>query len=417
MTEKEQKTNSWHLIHNNNGEWISDEHAVFLDKFSAFMYIRKAVLHDMKLSKQTFQDGSIWFYKHEIKELKAVIDQQVNKPRRLKIPKYKMSPEIIKKLNSTFKHMEKKQEIYYDREMTASIESLLRGKFSWFIPYVREHKELDFQTGKNWFSIYKGTGRILTLKPNGTISAASKYKELNPEFYEFPTKEGLDTLLEKIKKTETLSRYYIGTDGKKREGYYQTLIARRYTLSCKPDDEFIIIDKEFVIGYKDNETKGEWLFDPKKWVESKIKSAKEAGIPGKIKNPGTECDFVGITKEGDLLLMELKRYEDSSSIYRSPLQIGYYDELTHNLMEKYKEEMTTSVIKMLHQKIKLRLIDPAWGTLPCKLSGKIRLAVVVGGEASKVAKERFSKMKQVVGKEIAYYTCNETNGTLIQETW
>ena len=310
----------------------------------------------------------------------------------------------------------KKKEAYYNRTMAETVVSLLKGRLSWMIDYVYQHEELDFQTGDSWFSIYKGTGRILTVKPNGTIFADTKYKELMPEFYENPTIERFDALLEKVATEKSLTRYYIGNDGKKKEGYYQALISRRYTLHCTSEDDFVIVDKEFVLGYRDEDKRKEWQSAPKEWLKSKIELARNSGIPGTIKEPGTECDFVGITKDGDLLLMELKRYEDTPKIYLSPLQIGHYDELTRKFMAEYYDDFSSSVIGMLHQKIDLGLIKPAWQTMPGKLSGKIKLAVIVGGTASDTAKERFSIMKRIVDKEITYYTCNESTGTLIKET-
>lgn len=310
----------------------------------------------------------------------------------------------------------KEKKVYYDRTMAEAVVELLKGKLNWMIEYVYKHEELDFQTGDSWFSIYKGTSRIFTVKSNQTMYADPKYIELMPEFYESPTIERFDALLEKIANTKSLARYYVGNDGKKKEGYYQNLISRRYTLHCVLEDDFIVVDKEFVLGYKDVEKKKEWQSAPKEWLRSKIELAKNSNIPGIIKEPGTECDFVGITKDGDLLLMELKRHEDTPKIYLSPLQIGHYDELTRKFMEEYYDDLSSSVIRMLRQKINLGLIKPAWQTIPNRLSGKIKLAVIVGGTASNIAKERFSIMKKVVGKEISYYTCDELTGTLIQET-
>ena len=42
------------------------------------------------------------------------------------------------------------------------------------------------------------------------------------------------------------------------EGYYQTLIGRRYTFEVKDSDDFILFDKELVIGFKTKDIKDEW---------------------------------------------------------------------------------------------------------------------------------------------------------------
>lgn len=413
---------NWHLIRNNNGEWISDEHAVFLDKPVAFVYEFRAAKCGLKLSRQTLPDGTSWYYRHEIEQIEATMAKEVKTTgsRMLKIRKVH-ADEANRPSDIYLNREEERKEAYYDREMTQPLVSFLKNEYRWLIDYVYQHEELDFQTGKNaysaWFSIYRGTGRVLTLKTDGTITADPKYKELLPGFYESPATEEFDVLLKKIGATESLAKYYIGADGKKMEGYYQNLISRRYSLFCRPDDDWMIIDKEFTLGYQDKNTKAKWLAAPQEWLASKINLAKQNGIPGNIKEPGTECDFMGITKDGDLVLMELKRHEDTSKIYLSPLQVGHYDELTRNFLEQYREDMSHSIIRMMRQKIALRLLRPAWQTLPDKLSGKIKLAVVVGGEASEVAKRRFTTMRKVVGKDIVYYTCDESTGTLIQETW
>lgn len=416
-----QDKKNWHLIRNNNGEWISEEYAVFLNERAAVMYEVEAVKYGVKLSRHVVNDGIVWYYKHEIEEIDAIMAEKIRQTMSGRLDRKKII--IKRKINEVYSCImeEKEPEAYYDRRMVGPIVLFLKKELKWMINYVYEHAELDFQTGKNaadsWFSIYRGTGRLFTIKSNGNIFADPKYIDLVPSFYERPTLEGFDTLLKKIAETKFFDRYYIGIDGKKKEGYYQNLISRRYTLFCQPDDDFIIVDKEFVLGYRNGNTKKKWLSKSGEWLKSKIELAKSNGIPGDIKKTGTECDFVGITKDGDLLLMELKRHEDTSKIYLSPLQIGHYDELTRNFIRKYHKDMSSSIIGMLQQKIELGLIKPAWRTIPDKISGKIKLAVIVGGDASKIAKERFSTMRKVVDKKISYYTCDEATGTLIQETW
>ena len=56
----------WHLIRNDNGEWISDDYAVFVDKMSIKLLQAKAAKMGKPLSIQHGPDGSLWCYKHEI---------------------------------------------------------------------------------------------------------------------------------------------------------------------------------------------------------------------------------------------------------------------------------------------------------------------------------------------------------------
>lgn len=62
--EKEER--KWHLVRNDNGEWISDENVVFLTKQEARSLQIKARLSSRKLSIQHGYDGELWCYKHEI---------------------------------------------------------------------------------------------------------------------------------------------------------------------------------------------------------------------------------------------------------------------------------------------------------------------------------------------------------------
>ena len=56
----------WHLIRNDNGEWISDDNAVFVDNMPIKLLQAKATKLGKSLSIQHGPDGSLWCYKHEI---------------------------------------------------------------------------------------------------------------------------------------------------------------------------------------------------------------------------------------------------------------------------------------------------------------------------------------------------------------
>jgi len=84
---------------------------------------------------------------------------------------------------------------------------------------------------------------------------------LDEEFFSSPSPSLFEKYLSKIEAEKEFDRYYIATDGTHKEGYYQTLIGRRYTFNYQESDDFIIIDKEFVIGFKDEVIKTEWNKD------------------------------------------------------------------------------------------------------------------------------------------------------------
>jgi hypothetical protein len=60
----------WHLVRNDNGEWISDENAVFLTKEEARSLQIKAKLSGKSISIQHVYDGELWCYKHELDIIK-----------------------------------------------------------------------------------------------------------------------------------------------------------------------------------------------------------------------------------------------------------------------------------------------------------------------------------------------------------
>lgn len=68
METKEQER-KWHLVRNDNGEWISDENVVFLTIVEARHLKIMARLSGKKISIQHGCDGESWCYKHEMKAI------------------------------------------------------------------------------------------------------------------------------------------------------------------------------------------------------------------------------------------------------------------------------------------------------------------------------------------------------------
>ena len=91
-----------------------------------------------------------------------------------------------------------KGKMYYDRVMNKSVIKLLGNEYHWLIDFVKQRDDLDFQTGSNYFSIYRGTTRILKISSSGHLSAHQKYIDLEPDLYKKPTKELFDSLIFKI---------------------------------------------------------------------------------------------------------------------------------------------------------------------------------------------------------------------------
>lgn len=86
MMEKEHDRHL-HLVRNDNGEWISDEYAVFVSELEATVLRVYAAKQGKPLSIQHGQDGLLWCYKHEVEQIDLTSNNTETKQRILKIKK------------------------------------------------------------------------------------------------------------------------------------------------------------------------------------------------------------------------------------------------------------------------------------------------------------------------------------------
>lgn len=315
---------------------------------------------------------------------------------------------------------------YYDRTMDDSFISKVLGDYPWLIKFVKKTPELDFQTGhdprqgRSWFSVYKGTGRVITFvsRRNGyKIDAADTYKKIaTTDFFERPTENSFVEYLSNIREAPNLQRYYESDQGKK-EGFYQNLIGRRYTFNTKAEDDFIIIDKEMVVGFKDEVTKTAWNKDIISNIEALIRNLRrdyKGRLPKDISSKYGEFDFLAMTWDGDIIIMELKQ-DDSLKTSLSPIQVRFYDEQFHKLLKENKD-ISDNIMKMVQQKVDMGIINvPKGRSLPQKLSGKIETCVIVGEEKSlsPTICDRFRVVRKIFLPNMKSYTC-ESDGTLVK---
>ena len=271
------------------------------------------------------------------------------------------------------------EKVYYDRILSEALVATLKTDYAWLIEFVKRHEELDFQTGhdpkskQSWFSIYRGTGRLLTMsmgvRHQLKISANEVYMALSPQIFEDGelTVETMEMYLKAVNATPKLDRYYV-SEGVRREGYYQNLIARRYTFHEQtPEDNFIVIDKEMVIGFLDEKTREEWnreiILNQEVLVEKLRASNPETSFPKEVKVQFGEFDFLGMNWAGDIIIMELKQ-NDPQKTYLSPIQISYYKQQFTKFFREY--DLSDSIIRMIQQKIDLGIIQLPEGELSLK---------------------------------------------------
>ena len=250
--------------------------------------------------------------------------------------------------------------MYYDRTLEKLAYLIKKhGPLRWLFDYVMNNEELDFLIGKNnqkeWISVYRGLSRILTILPckeqgKVKIDAANAYKRLssNIKIDVYGAKEISDlacnqlcALVESIKNDKKFVRYYQN----QKEGYYQNILSRKYGICGTPENEFVIIDKEAVIGYENEEEKKK-KYAPFHARYKKLLSTVSVKNPKRFssnlgkKSIGNEVDFLALDKEGNLLIIEYKHGTNTSGIYLSPLQIGMYYDLFLDYRSKKKRGLT-----------------------------------------------------------------------------
>lgn len=266
--------------------------------------------------------------------------------------------------------------MYYNRKLSDSFSKLLEpgGELRWLFHLVQRQPDSDFLIGKSgskeWISIYRGLSRVLTiLKTHDPgmikLDGATAYKQISYGLYGHRNitenfSGELIGLLETVSKETKFDRYY----NNKKEGYFQNELSRKFGICGKPNDDFVIIDKEAVIGYKDQQEKNKLygkIREKYKTLQRDISklNAKRYGRDLGKKAIGNELDFLALDKHGNLLLIEYKHGTNTSGIYLSPLQIGLYFEL---FIQFPRAELEKSVFEMLEQKKRIGLINPEWNT-------------------------------------------------------
>ena len=326
--------------------------------------------------------------------------------------------------------------IYYRRYLPKDAEKYILENFRWLIEFVKKTPELDFQitfncdktergeaeleNGNSRFSLYRGTSRIISFEfPNNgkpKISAAESYIANCSPSDNFFSPEGLslkniNAYLENIntfideKGYKKYGRYYINEEGRV-EGFFQNLLNRRYTLFPKGDDDFIIFDREFEFGFSSGIQEDVQNKEASKCItELRNKAINDNVLFNKTytdKSGFDEIDGIGINKNGDIIILEVKHPRNDEGIAYGPMQVRYYiEQLKKAINDKYfNAEFFDSITKIVEQKQRLGILSlPAKWTMPKRLSGKIIPYLIVGSMddqpfLSKPMKKRFDGVRK-----------------------
>jgi len=299
----------------------------------------------------------------------------------------------------------------YNRTLNDKLAHILHkdGELRWLFDFVKAEKDLDFLTGENWISVYRGLSRILKItqdkNKNLKFDADKAYKEIMPKLY---GKKDLSVTFEEEKKflnellTEIRERSQKKSDRfhshyeNRKEGYYQNILSRAYGLNATQECEFVIVDKEAVIGYS-NQLEKDTVFSlmQNKFKElQKLISKEDEKRFGKNldkKSLGGELDFIALDQNGNILLIEYKDGTNTSGIYLSPIQIGFYTKLFEDIECSLEE----SLLSMLKQKQEIGLISKEF-KIPPTFNSIIPILMISNYNPDTVAKEKFQDVLKVI---------------------
>ena len=284
MIEQKEKQ-KWHLVRNNNGEWICSDQVVYLDDFSTMIYHLRAKKHGLPLSPQTDYEGETWYYRHEVEAIEAVMkaEQQEMKSRKLKTTpvKREISEKEINDItmnmlkpnaNGCFDALDEECRLWQELENNPPQcwKNILEDKAL----YVEIRKD-------NYVNVYYYGGNVALLRwTGGKITAETHRKYLGKpdetDLYQDCTeilhsKEGLDLIKENIRekyhklskreKTDEQNRVYTSNE-KWVQGELKLRFPKRYI-----DSEFAYrIGKNNLIRFDLVELKGNEL----RFIEIKL---------------------------------------------------------------------------------------------------------------------------------------------------
>lgn len=311
------------------------------------------------------------------------------------------------------------EEMYYKRVIPKKLKFLLMdgGKLHWLFNLVKSRDDLDFLIGANnskqWISVYCGTTCILNIYfTSGLvhISAHKKYIDLawNNSLNIYGDKETTNLNIEDdfvqflslLHHNHHLERHY---DNKK-EGYFQNLFSRQFGILSDGSEDFVVVDKEAVVGYQNMLVKAKY-FDKQREKFRAIKKhlseidAKRYGSNIGNEALGNELDFVAVNRDGKILFIEFKHGSSTKGIYLSPIQIGLYCSIFQDYINYCKQNFINDVGEMIKQKKDMNLISPDFPEV--KLSGEVvPLLIIAKYNPRSSAIDKFSSVLKICGEEL-----------------
>ncbi|MEO5350387.1 MAG: hypothetical protein H7836_12165 [Magnetococcus sp. YQC-3] len=157
--------------------------------------------------------------------------------------------------------------------------------------------------------------------------------------------------LNSVRGNPYFDRYY----GNGKEGYWQNRLCLRYGMDWTPDDEWLVVDRESVIGFDNEEAKQVFDRQVMQGKEAYSSSIQEdvmrANVWCRPQHMGDEADLLAIGPNRELVCIELK-HGSSSEIYWAPIQAALY----RDRFEKARTAIGKDIRRLVAQKIALGLL-------------------------------------------------------------
>ena len=227
---------------------------------------------------------------------------------------------------------------------------------------------------RNTLGLYHGTTRLLEVKlkkgaggEEVVFSASDSYGEIGRASATAHAALMKAWPLDEAAKLEGLCREYLAKAidaadvsryANRKEGYWQNRLALYFGGNWTPKKEWIVFDREAVLGFS-NEEEASKHFGPIR--ERYEKAARELQAADAVRfgtaepKLGNEIDLLALGPANELLCIEVKHGANAAGIYWSPLQAGVY----RDALEAAAEIVFEGVRRLVQQKVAVGLLPPA----------------------------------------------------------
>ena len=244
--ETKEHNKQWHLVRNNNGEWISEDYAEFLTPLEVGILQVKASQQGIQLDIQHGADGQLWCYKHQLDAIKIEPFNKTVMKRELRIKKKALSSYLGRGLHS------EKWATAFDKE----------GKLGGLIEMVKNDDELVLQIREDYFNVYYKGGNMLKVSSENSFQFDYNYFkcEISLDTQE-QRKKRIDkrrSILESLKNTrdyktfidemkKLMDKYWIWLYNEKHRSLHEKDTQHALCISNTESTDYTIIDLEFQV--------------------------------------------------------------------------------------------------------------------------------------------------------------------------